>query len=59
MALYRYDVVYIKKCHGVEQSLTFHLNFAYQLLLMRSIHKKVYYMELLTSSQALTSMGIV
>ena len=40
MALYRYDVVYIKKCHGVEQSLTFHINFAYQLLLMGSIHKK-------------------
>ena len=59
MALYRYDVVYIKKCHGVEQSLTFHLNFVYQLLLMGSIHKKVYYMELLTSSQALTSMETV
>ena len=39
--------------------LTFHLNFAYQLLLMGSIHKKVYYMELLTSSQALTSMETV
>ena len=59
MALYRYDVVYNKKCHGVEQCLTFHLNVAYQLLLMGSIHKKVYYMELLTSSQVFTSMETV
>ena len=54
-----YDVVYNKKCHGVEQCLTFHLNVAYQLLLMGSIHKKVYYMELLTSSQVFTSMETV
>ena len=40
-------------------ALTFHLNFAYKLLLMGSIHKKVYYMELLTSSQVLTSMETV